>query len=270
MQSDRFAQMPQHGVLSLFFTAGFPRRDDMMPILEQLQAVRVDMVEVGFPFSDPVADGPTIQASSQQALANGMTVELLFEQLRHMRSSVSVPVLLMGYLNPVEQYGFARFVADAEQCGVDGLIIPDMPFEEYVERYKPLYENAGIRPVFLVTSRTEPERIRAFDREKPAFLYVLSSDAVTGGAVSVSDERDAFFKKLSEMGLSSRLIVGFGVRDRSSFDAVTRHTSGAIVGSAFVHLLSSLPQMEGSPYRTDLDRGSAVAEFVRGFRDPVA
>lgn len=266
MQSSRFLQMPPRGALSVFFTAGFPRRDDTMPILEQLQAAGVDMVEVGFPFSDPVADGPTIQASSQKALANGMTVELLFEQLRSMRGSVSLPVLLMGYLNPVEQYGFARFLADAAQCGIDGLIVPDMPFEEYVEHYKPLYEREGIRPVFLISSRTDPERIRAFDRENPAFLYVLSSDAVTGGAVSVSAERDAFFKQLSEMGLASRLIVGFGVRDRSSFSAVTRYTSGAIVGSAFVSFLSTLPQVDGDPYRTDLVDGSAIAEFIGGFR----
>ena len=266
MQSSRFMQLPPQGALSIFFTAGFPRRDDTMPILEQLQAAGVDMIEIGFPFSDPVADGPTIQASSQKALANGMTVDLLFEQLRTMRDSVSIPVLLMGYLNPVEQYGFARFLADAAQCGVDGLIIPDMPFEEYVERYKPLYEGAGIRPVFLISSRTQAERIQAFDRENPAFLYVLSADAVTGGAVSLSAEREAFFKQLSQMGLASRLIVGFGVRDRNSFSAVTRYTSGAIVGSAFVSLLSTMPQVEGDLHRTELGNGSAITDFVAVFR----
>jgi tryptophan synthase alpha chain len=258
--------MTPRGALSVFFTAGFPRRDDTIPILAQLQAAGVDMIEIGFPFSDPVADGPTIQASSQKALANGMTLDLLFEQLRAMRDSVSIPVLLMGYLNPVEQYGFAQFLTDAAQCGIDGLIIPDMPFEEYVERYKPLYERAGIRPVFLISSRTQAERIRAFDCENPAFLYVLSSDAVTGGAVSLSAEREAFFKELSQMGLASRLIVGFGVRDRNSFCAVTRYTSGAIVGSAFVSLLSTLPQVEGDPHRTELGQGSVVAEFIGRLR----
>jgi tryptophan synthase alpha chain len=266
MRSDRFGRMPTSRALSIFFTAGFPRRDDTMPILQQLEAAGVDMVEVGFPFSDPVADGPTIQASSQRALSNGMSLELLFRQLQGMRASVSIPVLLMGYLNPVEQYGFERFITDAAQCGIDGVIIPDMPFEEYLERYKPLFDRSGVRPVFLITSRTEPDRIRALDRENPAFLYVLSSDAVTGGAVSVSSDRDAFFKRLADMGLSSRLVVGFGVSDKTSFDAVTRHTSGAIVGSAFVKVLASLLESRGNPHETDLQRGTVLSNFVRQLR----
>lgn len=266
MGSERFATMPESRALSIFFTAGFPRRDDTMPILQALQAAGVDMVEVGFPFSDPVADGPTIQASSEQALANGMNLERLFSQLQGLRPAVSIPVLLMGYLNPVEQYGFQRFIRDAATCGIDGVIIPDMPFEEYLERYKPLFDESGVRPVFLITSRTSPDRIRAFDRENPAFLYVLSSDAVTGGAVSVTTDRDSFFKRLADMGLSSRRIVGFGVSDKSSFDAVTRHTSGAIVGSAFVKALASLPQKCGEPHATDLANRSAIAEFVQKLR----
>ena len=266
MGSERFAAMPESRALSIFFTAGFPRRDDTMPILQALQAAGVDMVEVGFPFSDPVADGPTIQASSQQALANGMNLERLFSQLQGLRPAVSIPVLLMGYLNPVEQYGFQRFITDAATCGIDGVIIPDMPFEEYLERYKPLFDGSGVRPVFLITSRTSPDRIRAFDRENPAFLYVLSSDAVTGGAVSVTTDRDSFFKRLADMVLSSRLIVGFGVSDKSSFDAVTRHTSGAIVGSAFVKALASLPQNSDAPHKTDVTSGTAIVDFIHRLR----
>jgi tryptophan synthase alpha chain len=183
---------------------------DTLPIISALQASEVDMIEVGFPFSDPVADGPTIQASNHVALGNGMTVATLFEQLKVLRGGeITVPVLLMGSLNPIERFGRERFFEKAAQCGVDGMIIPDMPFEEYLARYKPLYERHSIKPVFLITSRTEHSRIRAFDGEKPAFLYVVSSDAVTGGKATVSDERDAFFRKLADMNLSSRLLVGF-------------------------------------------------------------
>lgn len=243
MTCSRFIQLPPTGALSIFFTAGYPRRDDTMPILRALQASGVDMVEVGFPFSDPVADGPTIQESNRIALDNGMTVARLLEQLKELRQGeITVPVLLMGYLNPVERYGTERFFMEAAECGVDGLILPDMPFDDYITRYKALFEKSGLRPVFLVTSRTTPERIRAFDAEEPAFLYILSSDAVTGGRASVTQDRDAFFKRLQDMRLKSRLIVGFGVQDRESFQAVTRNTSGAIIGSAFLRAISHVPK----------------------------
>lgn len=243
MTSSRFEQLPEQRALSVFFTAGHPRRDDTVPMLQALQEAEVDMVEIGFPFSDPVADGPTIQEGNARALANGMTVERLLEQLRELRSSdVTYPVLLMGYLNPVERYGAARFFEAAGRCGVDGLILPDMPFEEYLTRYRPLYEKNNLKPVFLITSRTHPERIRSFDQVDPAFLYVVSSDAVTGGTANVTHDRDSFFKRLSDMKLRSRLIVGFGVSNRESFNAVTTHTDGAIIGSAFVRTVNDLPQ----------------------------
>lgn len=198
------------------------------------------MIEVGFPFSDPVADGPTIQESNLVALKNGMTVTTLFEQLAELRGGkVTVPVLLMGYLNPLERFGAEAFFAKAAQCGVDGLILPDMPFEEYLERYRKLFKKNGIRPVFLVTSRTGEEHIRAFDAEDPAFLYVLSSDAVTGGRAALSEERQQFFRRLKELRLRSKLIVGFGVSDRESFCAATQHTAGAIIGSAFVRAIAA-------------------------------
>ena len=267
MATDRFASLPPSRALSIFFTAGFPKRDDTMTILKELQAAEVDMVELGFPFSDPVADGPTIQESSLVALNQGMSVSLLFEQLASLRTSgITYPVLLMGYLNPLEQFGRSRFFERAEACGVDGLIIPDLPFEEYLSDYKALFVKHRLRPVFLVTPRTPAERIRAFDDEAPAFLYVLSSDAVTGGRASVSDERQAFFKKLRDMGLKSRLIVGFGVADRESFTTVTTHTDGAIVGSAFVRALGSA---QCEPSRTATPQGDlnqVISNFIKGMR----
>lgn len=260
MTCSRFLQLPAERALSVFFTAGYPRLGDTLPILKALQASGVDMAEVGFPFSDPVADGPTIQESNLVALGNGMTVATLFEQLRGLRQSgeVTMPVLLMGYLNPLERFGAERFFSEAAACGVDGLILPDMPFEDYLEHYKELFTAHGIKPVFLVTSRTEAERIRAFDAEEPAFLYVLSSDAVTGGRAAVTGERDAFFRRLKEMRLKSKLIVGFGVSDRESFDAVTKHTAGAIVGSAFVRAIAGTQDTESLR--------AAVREFVSSVR----
>lgn len=267
MTSNRFNEIPKKGALSVFFTAGYPRRDDTLPILSALQHCEIDFVEIGFPFSDPIADGPTIQESNHVALANGMNLERLFDQLSALRlGDTSIPVLLMGYLNPLEQFGKERFFENAQGCGVDGLIIPDMPFDEYLATYKPLYRKHGIRPVFLVTSRTDEARIRAFDAEEPAFLYVLSSDAVTGGTATVTEEREAFFKRLANLNLTSRLIVGFGVSDRTSFNAVTKHTSGAIIGSAFLRSLSGTPRGT-SEHSSDPDAlRSRVIEFIKQVR----
>ena len=267
MTCSRFIQLPEQRALSVFCTAGYPRLRDTVAVVSALQASGVDMVEVGFPFSDPVADGPTIQESSLAAIRNGMSVEVLFAQLRELRSGeVTLPILLMGYLNPIEQYGRERFFSDAAQCGVDGLILPDMPFHEYQVRFKPLYEKHGLKPVFLVTSRTEPERIRAFDAERPAFLYVLSSDAVTGGRATVTGDREAFFRRLREMRLNSRLIVGFGVSDRDSFNAVTRFTDGAIIGSAFLRAIASLPAGATADESDRKELREAVSKFVQQVR----
>lgn len=267
MTSNRFDHLPQKGALSIFFTAGYPRRDDTVHILKALQQSEVDFVEIGFPFSDPIADGPTIQESNHVALANGMSVARLFEQLESVkRAEIGLPILLMGYLNPVEQFGRERFFERAAACGVDGLFLPDMPFEEYLSTYKPLYLKSGIKPAFFVSSRTEPERIRALDAEAPAFLYVLSSDAVTGGKALVSQDREAFFQRLAGMGLSSRLIVGFGVSDRESFNAVTKHTSGAIIGSAFVRAVGKATQGQTAHVSDSTVLQSIISEFIKQVR----
>lgn len=267
MTCSRFEQLPLRKVLSVFFTAGHPRRDDTLPILAALQANEVNMVEVGFPFSDPVADGPTIQASNHTALANGMTVKALFEQLSTLRTGeITLPIILMGSINPLERFGREHFFERAAQCGIDGMIIPDMPFDEYLATYKPLFSKHKIKPIFLITSRTSPERLRLFDAESPAFLYVVSSDAVTGGKAQITEEREAFFKRLEDMKLKSRLIVGFGVSDRESFNAVTKHTSGAIIGSAFVRALENAPQGTTTESSDTNALRDIVASFMKNVR----
>lgn len=264
MQS-RFDTLPAREVLSVFFTAGYPRRDDTVATIQALEAAGVHLIEIGFPFSDPVADGPTIQASNQQALAQGMSVAHLMTQLQGIRErGVSIPLILMGYLNPIERYGVERFFSEAAACGIDGLILPDMPFDEYLERYRPLYREYGIQPVFLITSRTAEDRIRAFDAENPAFLYVLSSDAVTGGRAQVTNEREGYFKRLRDMRLKSKLIVGFGVSDRESYKAVTQHTHGAIVGSAFLRAVAELPVGDRPEESSREALNTAVRRFVAG------
>jgi len=268
---DRFARLPNKRALSIFYTAGYPRLSDTVPVLRELTASGVDMVEIGFPFSDPVADGPTIQESNRVAIENGMTLSVLFKQLREARQHTDIPIALMGYLNPVEQYGFERFLRDAAACGVDAAIIPDLPFEQYQRRYKALFAEQRVRPVFLVTTRTEPERIRAFDAESPAFLYLLSSDAVTGGSISVcsgsgASDREVFFQRVAQMRLSRPLFVGFGVRDRQSFDAVTTSTQGAIIGSAFLQALANLPASDKDSDLSDLASSQNIGRFIASIR----
>ena len=266
MTSGRFETLPSRRALSIFFTAGYPRLNDTMNILSALGKAGVDLVEVGFPFSDPVADGPTIQASNLSALAGGMNVEVLFRQLEGLREHVSIPVLLMGYLNPVEQFGVERFIAKASECGVDALILPDMPFDEYRSRYKPLFEKYEVKPVFLVTSRTEEKRIREFDAEAPAFLYVVSSDAITGSQAHITEQQDAFFQWLRGLNLASKLIVGFGVTDRTSFESVTQHTHGAIIGSAFVRALADIAPGTSDSESDPRELGRHISDFVAQYR----
>jgi tryptophan synthase alpha chain len=271
---DRFANLPKKGALSIFFTAGYPRLNDTLPILKLLQhGAGVDMVEIGFPFSDPISDGPTIQESNRIAIDNGMRLELLFDQLRAVRSEgITIPLLLMGYLNPVEQFGFERFAAAVSSCGIDGLIIPDLPFEQYKNRYSEIYKRNNLRPVFLVTPRTTEARVAAFLEERPAFLYLLSSDGVTGGALEVSSEREEFFKRIADTVGDTPLFVGFGVRDQKTFRSVTKYTTGAIVGSHFLKALKDLAAGAGT--RDDVsdleiagsDGAVRLAELVRGLR----
>ena len=226
-------------LLSIYFTAGFPEIDDTAQILRALQENDVDMIEIGLPFSDPLADGPTIQASSQTALKNGMTTEKLFGQLEKIRDDISIPLLIMGYFNPILQYGVEAFCRKCRAAGIDGLIIPDLPVEEYLSQYRETFRENGLLPVFLITPQTTDERIRLIDSVSEGFIYLVSSAGVTGGTAGFGDEQRNYFRRISEMNLRTPQIVGFGIKDAETFESATLYTKGAIIGSAFIKQLQA-------------------------------
>ena len=227
----------ENKLLSIYFSAGFPKLEDTVPILEKLQESGVDMVEIGLPFSDPLADGPTIQESSTKALDNGMTTDVLFEQLKNIRDHVEIPLLIMGYFNPMMQYGIEDFCRKCRETGIDGLIIPDLPVDVYHAQYQETFEKYGLINVFLITPQTSEERIRFIDQISNGFIYMVSSASTTGAKNSFGSEQEEYFKRISEMNLSAPQIVGFGISNHDTFDQATRSTSGAIIGSAFVKYL---------------------------------
>ena len=226
-------------LLSIYFTAGYPELEDTLPVLRKLQDSGVDMVEIGLPFSDPLADGPTIQASSTEALHNGMSTDTLFEQLKDVRSEIDIPLLIMGYFNPMLQYGIKEFCRKCEEIGIDGLSIPDLPVEEFQEHYKAIFESHGLINVFLITPQTSQERIRYLDSISEGFIYMVSSASTTGAMDSFGSEQLDYFERVGSMGLSTPRIVGFGISNQQTFDTAVEWSSGAIIGSAFVKFLKS-------------------------------
>lgn len=224
-------------LLSVYLTAGFPGRDDTVPLCEMLEHAGADLVEIGMPFSDPVADGPTIQASSTAALANGMTLELLFKQLTQLRERVTIPVFLMGYLNPLLQFGIDRFAACAAEAGIDGIIIPDLPLEYFEHEFRDSFERSKLSCVFLITPRSTVERIRRIDGLSTSFIYAVSSAAVTGAKLQTDALRREYLERLAGMQLAHPVLVGFGIHDRASFAEATASVRGAIIGSAFIRAL---------------------------------
>lgn len=223
-----------HKLLSIYFTAGFPNLNDTVSILKQLEEAGVDMIELGLPFSDPLADGPTIQESSTQALRNGMTTDKLFEQLKDVRKHVSVPLIVMGYFNPMMQYGVERFCQKCQEVGIDGLIIPDLPVDVYHENYQELFQQYGLLNMFLITPQTPDERIRYIDKVSEGFIYMVSSAATTGAQNSFGDVQTEYFKRIGAMNLNAKLLVGFGISNAETYQAATAHSKGAIIGSAFI------------------------------------
>lgn len=221
-------------LLSIYFTAGYPNVDDTVSIIENLEKSGVDMIEIGLPFSDPLADGPTIQASSTQALKNGMTSELLFEQLKDIRKSVNIPLIIMGYFNPMFQYGVEAFCKKCEEVGIDGLIIPDLPVDVYHSDYKSTFEKYGLINVLLITPQTSEERIRYIDSVSNGFIYMVSSASVTGGNSGFGNEQTNYFKRIADMKLKNPQIVGFGISNNETFTQATQYAKGAIIGSAFI------------------------------------
>jgi tryptophan synthase alpha chain len=210
-----------------------------VPIIEELEKNGVDMIEIGLPFSDPLADGPTIQQSSTTALRNGMTTDLLFEQLRDIRRSVSIPLIIMGYFNPVLQYGVEAFCKKCMETGIDGLILPDLPLAEYQERYKDIFEKYGLLNIFLITPQTSEERLTAIDEASDGFIYMVSSASTTGKTSGFGTLQTEYFTRTAALGLMNPLIVGFGINNAAAFNSATEHSHGAIIGSAFIKVLSS-------------------------------
>jgi tryptophan synthase alpha chain len=237
-------------VLSVYCTAGFPALESTPEVMKALQDNGADLIEVGMPYSDPLADGPVIQASGSRALANGMSIGVLLKQLQGVRPAIRVPVLLMGYMNPVLQYGFERFCSEAAGAGIDGLILPDLPIYEFETEYGPVMKKYGLDFVFLVTPETSDERIRKVDALTTGFLYAVSSSSTTGGNKDLGDQ-EAYFRRLGGMGLRNKVLVGFGVRDKASFEAACRHTNGAIIGTAYIRAIGDTA-----------DIGKATKEFL--------
>lgn len=232
-----FAEKPNN-ILSVYFTAGYPQLNDTVEIIRQLVDHGVDMIEIGIPFSDPMADGPVIQNSSQVALANGMSQNLLFEQLKDIRKVTNIPLILMGYVNPVLQFGFDKFCKKAQEIGIDGLIIPDLPMTEYLQEFKATTEKYHLENILLITPETPDERIRLIDSHSNGFIYMVSSAATTGTQNSFAGSKEAYFERIKNMQLKNPTLIGFGISNKGTFESACKHASGAIVGSAFINSLT--------------------------------
>lgn len=229
----------QTGILSIYYTAGYPHLDDTVRIGVALEKAGADLLEIGIPFSDPVADGPTIQASNKVALDNGMNVKLLLKQVAELRAQVNIPIILMGYVNPVLQYGIEDFLKDAAAAGVDGLILPDLPMAEYLGDYKELFEKYGLCNTFLISPTTSEDRIRKIDAATHGFIYAVSATSITGARGEFSQTQTDYFKRLKNMKLHNPFLIGFGISNHATFSTACEYAAGAIVGSSFITLLAS-------------------------------
>ena len=233
---NKLFQEKNKNVLSIFTTAGFPKLNSTIETLQSLQDAGVDMIELGMPFSDPLADGPVIQNSSLVAIKNGMNLNVLFEQLKDFRQKITVPVILMGYINPVLQYGFENFCNKCKEVGIDGIIIPDLPYQEYQNLYQKMFESNGLINVFLITPQTSDERIHLLDEATNGFIYLVSSASTTGNNKGIFGAKD-YLQRLKAMNLKSKTVVGFNVNNSESFDFVCDYSNGAIIGSAFINAI---------------------------------
>jgi tryptophan synthase alpha chain len=224
-------------LLSIYFSAGFPNLEDTVPILKKLQTAGVDMVEIGLPFSDPLADGPTIQASSTQAIRNGMTTKKLFSQLEGIRKHITIPLVLMGYFNPMMQYGIEKFCSRCETIGIDGIIIPDLPVDVYNENYKALFDKHGLYNMFLITPQTSEARIKYIDKVSNGFIYMVSSASVTGAKSTFGNIQTEYFKRIASLKLKTPTVIGFGISNQETYKIACDQSKGAIIGSAFIQFL---------------------------------
>ncbi len=243
-------------ILSIYFTAGHPTLNSTVPVIKALSDSGADMIEIGMPFSDPMADGPVIQSSSSVALKNGMSLKLMFSQLKDIRKITDIPLLLMGYLNPVLQYGMEKFCSDCAMAGIDGIILPDLPLDIYQKEYRQVFEKYGLFNIFLITPQTSAERIRMIDDASNGFVYMVSSSSTTGMKKGFSTEQFDYFERIRDMKLKNPSLVGFGISTHESFATVCQYARGAIIGSAFVKMLAGSSDLE-------MDIGKFIKE-IRG------
>ncbi|MEO5908672.1 MAG: tryptophan synthase subunit alpha [Ginsengibacter sp.] len=230
-------------ILSIYFTAGFPKLNDTQKILKSLQRNGADMIEIGMPYSDPLADGPVIQNSSMQALQNGMTIKILFDQLKKFKEQGEVPLILMGYLNPVLQYGFEKFCLDANQAGISGIILPDLPIEEYEMEFKNTFEENNLNFIFLITPETSEKRIRKIDSISKGFIYAVSTSSITGKNTDIKAQED-YFQRIKKMGLKNKVLIGFGIRDHRTFTEACKFATGAIIGTAYINTIENVGDID--------------------------
>jgi tryptophan synthase alpha chain len=253
---DEVFSKKKKGILNIYFTAGYPKINDTLRIADALEAAGVDIIEIGIPYSDPIADGPTIQDSSQKALDAGMSLKLLMRQLQDLRKHVKIPVILMGYINPVLQYGFTKFCQDCKEVGIDGVILPDLPMQEYAEMYQGTFEDYGIYNIFLMTPQTSEKRVLQINNASKGFIYMVSSASITGAKQEVSQAQINYFERIQKMNLSVERLIGFGISNKETFDNACQYASGAIIGSAFINQLNKD------------DSNEAITSFVGSIINP--
>ncbi len=244
-------------VLSIFFTAGFPYLDSTKTIIETLEKSGAELLEIGMPYSDPVADGETIQMSNKIALDNGMSIKLLFEQIKDIRKTVEIPLILMGYLNPIVQYGVERFCKKAVELGIDGVILPDLPIDLYIDEYKDLFEKYNLSNILLVTPQTSDTRIKMIDENTSGFIYMVSDDSITGKTGQLSEKQIEYFNRVNAMELKNPRIIGFGISNHHNFSTACQYASGAIIGSAFIRAIHNSNDLEAD-----------IKRFVSGILKP--
>ena len=251
---DELFSRKQHNILNIYCTAGFPKVDSTTALMLALQQNGADIIELGIPYSDPVADGPVIQQSNMQALENGMTIELLFSQLATVKEQLHIPVILMGYINPVLQFGVEKFCKRAAACGVAGIILPDLPMYEYEKKYKTIFDQYNLHIIFLVSPLTSKERIKKADELSGGFLYAVSSSSTTG-SVNSAEDKTSYFKKIKHMQLRNPVLIGFGIKDKATYDEASAYGAGAIIGTAFIRHIANAD-----------DLGQATGTFITAIR----
>lgn len=230
-------QQKTHNILSIYFCAGYPILDNTIDVIRTLEQQGIDMIEIGIPFSDPMADGEVIQEAASQALRNGMTLRYLFNQLKNIRKDVHIPLILMGYLNPIMQYGFEHFCQSCKECGIDGMIIPDLPFKDYMEEYRSIANQYNLHIIMLITPETNTQRIYEIDNHTKGFIYMVSSAAITGVQKDFNKQKQAYFHRIKAMGLHNPVMIGFGISNKQTYQSAETHASGCIIGSKFISLL---------------------------------